>query len=64
MQVMGPGVIGKQPMLGLGAEFEYTSFTPLKSRRGMLAGTFHMLAITSGELFDVEVGPLALKPCL
>lgn len=61
-EVAGPGVLGLQPTLGVGTHFEYTSFTPLRSRRGSMEGTYSMVAIESGELFDVQVGPFALSP--
>jgi ApaG protein len=60
--VGGPGVVGKQPILEKGDVFEYESCTPLRSIRGTLAGTYHMLSLSTGELFEVPVGPLALVP--
>lgn len=60
--VEGPGVLGVQPTLDVGKEYEYSSYTPLKSRRGSMEGTYSMVATESGELFDVRVGPFALSP--
>lgn len=62
VQVIGPGVVGYHPVLDPGEEFEYTSYTPLMSKRGTQRGTFSMLATQSKELFDVRVGPFALIP--
>ena len=61
-QVRGPGVVGQHPVLNVGEEFTYASATTIKEMRGTLAGTYHMLNTASGELFDVAVGPLALRP--
>ncbi|GJP37594.1 hypothetical protein CLOM_g21988 [Closterium sp. NIES-68] len=61
-EVIGPGVIGKQPILDLGSEFEYMSYTPLPSKRGTMHGSFLMLACNSNRLFDVQVGPFGLIP--
>ncbi|CAI6006321.1 unnamed protein product [Closterium sp. NIES-65] len=61
-EVIGPGVIGKQPILDLGSEFEYISYTPLPSKRGTMHGSFLMLACNSNRLFDVQVGPFGLIP--
>src|ERR1700720_1082705 len=32
----GPGVVGKQPVLGPGESFEYTSWCPLKTPSGVM----------------------------
>ena len=53
--VKGAGVIGQQPILEPGESFEYTSGTPLETPSGFMAGTFHMIATTSGQNFDVAV---------
>lgn len=60
--VIGPGVKGKNPVVKTGQEHEYFSFVPLKSRRGTLSGTYNMLGTVSGELFDVNIAPVALSP--
>jgi ApaG protein len=57
--VRGPGVVGKQPRLGPGESFEYTSFCPLKTSFGVMLGTFQMVT-RSGEHFDVEIAPFHL----
>lgn len=42
-EVIGPGVIGQQPVLEEGTEFEYMSYTPLPSKRGTMQGSFFMM---------------------
>lgn len=41
-EVSGPGVVGKQPVLTPGAHFEYTSFCPLRTEVGSMAGHYTM----------------------
>ncbi len=54
------GVIGQQPLLEPGESFEYTSGTPLDTPSGFMSGTYHMLAVQSGEAFDVAVPAFSL----
>jgi ApaG protein len=58
-QVTGPGVVGKQPVLGPGESFEYTSFCPLPTAFGTMHGTYQMVTV-SGERFDAEVAAFTL----
>jgi ApaG protein len=58
--VHGPGVVGKQPVLGPGQSFEYTSGTPLDTPSGFMVGAYHMVVPGSGETFDVAVPPFSL----
>lgn len=59
-QVHGPGVVGEQPVLDPGDAFEYTSGTPLETPSGFMAGIFHMVAVDSGEKFDVATPSFSL----
>jgi len=59
-EVKGPGVVGKQPILGPGESFKYSSWCPLKTPMGMMYGTYEM-ARTDGSHFDIEIAPFALK---
>jgi len=59
-EVKGPGVVGEQPVLAPGGSFQYSSWCPLKTPTGMMHGTYRM-ALASGEQFDVEIAPFALK---
>jgi ApaG protein len=59
-EVRGPGVVGAQPVLEPGQQFEYTSFCPLDTPFGSMRGTYQMLVIGSGEQFDAEIATFAL----
>jgi ApaG protein len=59
-EVKGPGVVGKQPVLAPGESFKYSSWCPLPTPTGMMRGTYQMIR-SSGERFDIEVAPFALK---
>ena len=59
-EVKGPGVVGKQPILGPGQGFEYTSACPLKTAFGSMHGSYQMLG-SSNETFDVQIAGFALR---
>lgn len=59
-RVHGEGVVGERPVLDPGESFEYTSGTPLATPSGFMRGTYHMLAVESGEGFDVEIPGFSL----
>ena len=59
-EVKGPGVVGEQPVLAPGESFQYSSWCPLKTPMGVMRGTYQM-ARASGEQFDIEIAPFALK---
>jgi ApaG protein len=58
-EVRGPGVIGKQPVLGPGEAFEYTSGSPLSTPSGIMVGTYEM-AGSGGERFEVDIPAFSL----
>jgi ApaG protein len=58
--IQGEGVIGETPVLEPGESFEYTSGTPLSTPSGFMAGQFHMLAMLTGALFDIEIPTFSL----
>jgi ApaG protein len=58
--VHGEGVVGQQPVLGPGEQYEYTSGTPLGTPSGFMAGQYHMQAMPSGAAFDVEIPTFSL----
>lgn len=58
-EVRGPGVVGEQPVLNPGEDFEYTSGTPLQTPSGIMVGTYRMEA-ASGEVFDVDIPAFSL----
>ncbi len=58
-RVKGPGVIGQQPLLPPGGEFEYTSACPLKTSVGSMYGSYQMVT-DDGDRFDAVVAPFTL----
>ncbi|MEZ4473226.1 MAG: Co2+/Mg2+ efflux protein ApaG [bacterium] len=58
-EVKGPGVVGEQPLLAPGENFEYTSACPLPTPVGTMHGTYQMLTAL-GERFDAEIAPFLL----
>ncbi len=59
-EVKGPGVVGKQPVLGPGESFKYSSWCPLQTPTGVMRGTYQMVR-PNGEQFDAEIAPFALR---
>jgi ApaG protein len=59
VQVDGVGVVGEQPVLEPGTEFEYTSGTPLSTPSGIMAGRYEMETAT-GDRFDVDIPAFSL----
>ncbi|MGA2287188.1 Co2+/Mg2+ efflux protein ApaG [Bradyrhizobium sp.] len=58
-EVRGEGVIGKQPVLGPGDRFEYTSGVPLPTASGFMTGRYQMVS-ASGERFEIDVPTFSL----
>jgi ApaG protein len=58
-EVRGPGVVGQQPLLRPGEEFEYTSGCVLTTSRGEMRGTYQMRR-ADGTTFDATIAPFAL----
>jgi ApaG protein len=60
-EVRGEGVVGEQPLLGPGEQFEYTSGCVLATQCGSMHGTYQMFT-EDGRSFDAEIAafPLAL----
>lgn len=63
--VEGPGVVGEQPRLEPGTDFEYTSFCPLPTPVGSMHGTYTMVR-DDGRTFEATIAPftLAVKTAL
>ena len=57
--VRGPGVVGYQPTLKPGEEFQYTSGCPLPTPVGTMHGEFNMVT-DKGEKFDARIEPFRL----
>ena len=60
-EVVGDGVVGKQPALAPGESFQYTSRCVLKTSTGVMRGAYHMVT-KDGDEFDVAIAPFALEP--
>jgi ApaG protein len=58
-EVEGEGVVGHQPHLESGQQFEYTSFCVLKTPLGSMRGTYHMVR-DDGRAFRAEIAPFSL----
>ncbi len=58
-EVRGDGVVGKQPVLGPGESFEYTSGTPLPTPSGFMSGAYQMQS-GEGEQFDIAIPAFSL----
>ena len=59
-EVRGAGVVGYQPLLKPGEEFQYTSGCPLTTPVGTMHGEFNMVMKDSGEKFDAKIEPFRL----
>ena len=59
-EVRGPGVVGQQPVLEPGEQFEYTSFCPLPTPFGTMHGS-HLMATEDGRSFDAQIAQFTLS---
>jgi ApaG protein len=59
-EVMGPGVVGEQPVLRPGESFEYTSFCPLGTPFGTMHGSYQMTT-EDGASFDADIAAFELS---
>ncbi len=57
-EVVGDGVVGQQPRLSPGEQFEYTSFCVLRTPHGSMRGTYRMVR-ADGSTFDARIAPFA-----
>lgn len=53
-EVQGEGVIGEQPLIQAGSEFQYTSGAVIETPMGTMQGHYQMVN-SEGETFRVEV---------
>jgi ApaG protein len=58
-ELRGDGVVGEQPTLKPGENFQYTSGCPLSTPNGFMVGSYHMKN-QHGETFEVEVPAFSL----
>jgi len=59
-EVRGEGVVGEQPWLRPGEDFEYTSGAVLETPLGTMQGSYQMLA-DDGTRFDAPIAPFTLS---
>ena len=58
-EVRGDGVVGAQPVLRPGENFEYTSWCVLATPSGTMRGTYQMMT-DRGQAFDADIAPFRL----
>jgi ApaG protein len=58
-EVRGEGVVGEQPVLEPGGNFEYTSGVPLPTPSGFMTGSYGMVT-AAGERFDIDIPAFSL----
>lgn len=58
-EVRGPGVVGFQPTLKPGEEFQYTSGCPLDTPVGTMHGSYQMVT-EAGDNFEARIAPFRL----
>ena len=58
-EVRGPGVVGEEPVLRPGENFQYTSGVPLPTASGFMTGSYGMVT-AAGERFDIAVPTFSL----
>lgn len=58
-EVAGDGVVGRQPRIPPGQEFQYTSFCVLSTPHGSMQGSYRMER-ADGTVFDARIAPFAL----
>ena len=58
-EVRGDGVVGEQPFIQPGQQYEYTSGCLLKTPHGSMHGTYQMVR-DDGSSFDAVIAPFSL----
>lgn len=58
-EVEGEGVVGEQPVLQPGGQYEYTSGAPLATPGGIMAGKYRM-ENSGGDAFTVDIPAFSL----
>src|SRR5713226_6370730 len=58
-EVRGDGVVGAQPVLRPGQQFEYTSWCVLPTPHGSMHGSYQMVR-ENGDEFDAQIAPFPL----
>lgn len=58
-EIRGDGVLGEQPQLKPGENFQYTSYAIMNTPIGSMLGSYQMIS-ESGDLFDAEIPTFSL----
>ena len=58
-EVRGVGIVGEQPLIRPGENYEYTSGAPLSTPSGMMVGRYGVES-AEGELFDIDIPAFSL----
>jgi len=53
-EVVGDGVVGEQPMIAVGASYDYVSGCPLNTPTGSMEGSYHMIS-ADGSSFEAAI---------
>lgn len=59
-EVRGKGVVGKQPLIGPGQTFRYTSRAVLECPVGVMEGAYTCVDTRSQQAFEVKIPPFRL----
>jgi ApaG protein len=54
-EVEGEGVIGVQPLINSGTNYQYISGCNLKTEMGKMFGTYQMENVNNKKMFDVTI---------
>ncbi|PHP65476.1 Co2+/Mg2+ efflux protein ApaG [Zhengella mangrovi] len=58
-EVRGPGVVGEQPIIAPGGQYEYTSGCPLPTPSGIMQG-YYTMSDPEGHHFEVHIPAFSL----
>jgi ApaG protein len=59
-ELRGQGVVGAQPVIEPGKQFQYTSGCPLPTSSGLMVGRYQM-RLSNGEAFEAEIPAFLLE---
>jgi ApaG protein len=58
-EIRGEGIVGEQPRLNPGENFEYSSFAIINTPIGSMTGSYQMIS-ESGQIFEAEIPTFSL----
>ena len=59
-EVIGDGILGKQPVIEPGGSHAYTSWCPLESEMGLMFGFYQIRIVDLDEIIDVRIPEFTL----